>query len=136
MGRVYADTDDLIRFGKDLTTKEYEQVECLLSIACAKLRVLAKKYGKDIDKMIEADEDFLLVVKDTVINCVKRALESNSNDAFSATQTSQTAMGYSVSMTYLNAGQSLYFLRNELKDLGILRQRYGAVEVYSDEIDD
>ena len=38
--------------------------------------------------------------------------------------------GYSATATYINAGQSLYFLRNELKDLGIIRQTYGLLEVY------
>ncbi len=65
-----------------------------------------------------------------------RALEAYSNDNVAASQTSQTALGYSVSMTYLNAGQSLYYLRNELKDLGVLRQKFGAMEVYTDETTD
>lgn len=136
MSRTYATVNDLIRLGKTLTAQEYEQAESLLSTASAKLRVLAKKYGKNIDEMIEKDEDYLLVVKEIVVNAVKRALDAYSDGSAAATQTSQSAMGYSVSMTYLNAGQSLYFLRNELKDLGVLRQRYGAMEVYSDETDD
>jgi hypothetical protein len=37
-------------------------------------------------------------------------------------------------MTYLNAGQALYYLRNELKDLGIIRQRYGALDLYGVEV--
>lgn len=136
MGSTYASVNDLIQFGKTLTAQEYEQADSLLNTASAKLRIIAKKYGKNIDAMIAEDEDYSLVAKDIVVNAVKRALESYSDDMPAATQTSQTAMGYSVSMTYLNAGQSLYFLRNELKDLGILRQRYGAVEVYSDETAD
>lgn len=136
MGRVYANTEDLLTLGKDLTAKEYEQAECLLSFASAKLRLIAKKYGKNIDAMIDEDEDYLLAVKDIVLNSVRRALETYASDTSNATQTSQSAMGYSISMTYLNAGQSLYFLRNELKDLGILRQKYGAMEVYSDETAD
>lgn len=136
MGSTYASVNDLIKFGKTLTAQEYEQAESLLNTASAKLRIIAKKYGKNIDAIIAEDEDYSLVVKDIVVNAVRRALESYSDDMPAATQTSQSAMGYSVSMTYLNAGQSLYFLRNELKDLGILRQRYGAVEVYSDETTD
>lgn len=133
MGSTYASVNDLIQFGKTLTAQEYEQAESLLNTACAKLRVIAKKYGKNIDSMIAEDEDYLFVVKEIVVNAVKRALDTYSDCSAAATQTSQSAMGYSISMTYLNAGQSLYFLRNELKDLGVLRQRYGAVEVYTDE---
>jgi len=133
MGAVYAEVGEIAVFGKNLTTQETEQAESLLAAASAKLRLIAKRYGKDLDAMIAADEDLLLAVKETVISCVKRALDSYSNDTAAATQTSQSALGYSVSMTYLNAGQSLYYLRNELKDLGILRQRYGAMEVYESE---
>lgn len=136
MGNIYATIEDITLFGKDLTTQEREQAENLLAVASAKLRVIAKKYGKDIDSMINSDEDFAFAVKEVVVNCVKRALESYSNDSVAATQTSQSALGYSVSMTYLNAGQCLYYLRNELKDLGILRQRFGAMEVYSNESND
>jgi hypothetical protein len=38
-------------------------------------------------------------------------------------------------MTYFNAGQSLYFLKSELKDLGLMRQSYGALEVYDNDSD-
>ncbi len=135
MAVVYASIEDLRLFGKALTAQEREQAESLLAAASAKLRLIAKKYGKDLNELI-LDEDYALAVKDIVVNCVMRALEAYSNDNVAASQTSQTALGYSVSMTYLNAGQSLYYLRNELKDLGVLRQKFGAMEVYTDETTD
>lgn len=130
MGAVYASAADVEVF-KALSVREQEQVEVLLERASAKLRLTARQYGLDLDAMIEQDEDLLPAVADTVINCVRRALSSYSSDDITASQTSQSALGYSVSMTYINAGQSLYYLKNELSDLGILRQRYGAVEVYA-----
>lgn len=135
MGAVYASVADIEIF-EALSVREQEQVEVLLERASAKLRLTAKQYGVDLDAMIEQDDDLLPVVADTVINCVRRALSSYSNDDITASQTSQSALGYSVSMTYINAGQSLYYLKNELSDLGILRQRYGAVEVYANEDSD
>lgn len=135
MGAVYASVADLEIF-EALSVRELEQAEVLLERASAKLRLTAKQYGVDLDAMIEQDDDLLPVVADTVINCVRRALSSYSNDDITASQTSQSALGYSVSMTYINAGQSLYYLKNELSDLGILRQRYGAVEVYANEDSD
>lgn len=135
MGAVYASVADLEIF-EALSVREQEQVEVLLERASAKLRLTAKQYGVDLDAIIEQDDDLLPVVADTVINCVRRALSSYSNDDITASQTSQSALGYSVSMTYINAGQSLYYLKNELSDLGILRQRYGAVEVYANEDSD
>ena len=129
MGAVYAQLSDLELY-KQLTAEEQTQALTLLAAASAKLRLTAKRYGKDLDAMIDADEDMLPVVKEMVVTCVRRAMEAYAGSAQAATQTSQSALGYSVSMTYLNAGQSLYYLRNELKDLGILRQQYGAMEVY------
>ncbi|MBQ1659036.1 MAG: hypothetical protein II059_04245 [Clostridia bacterium] len=130
MGAVYAALSDVILFSANLTAHEQEQAESLIDTACAKLRLTAKRYGKDLDAMIEADEDLETAVKSVIVTSVKRALQTYSDGDLTAAQTSQSGMGYAVSMTYLNAGQSLYFLRSELKDLGIVRQRYGAMEVY------
>lgn len=131
--KKYAEVSDITALGKALTTAQLEAAEILLETASSKLRITASKYGKDIDKML-ADEvlgaDYELAVKGVVIQAVTRALDSMADSSPAITQGSQSAMGYSVSMTYLNAGQSLYFLRNELKDLGILRQTWGAMEVY------
>ena len=135
----YAETSDIKALGKNLTAQEEETAEILLDTASSKLRIIAHKYGKDIDKMINDEkngDDYALVVKNVVIQAVLRALTSISDTSPAITQGSQSALGYSVSMTYLNAGQSLYFLRNELKDLGLLRQTWGAVEVYGNDADD
>lgn len=134
MGAVYAQLADLM-LSHNLTAQEQEQAESLLETASAKLRLIAKRYGKNLDSMIEADDDLSSVVKETVATCVRRAIESYRSDVSTASQMNQSALGYSISMTYLNAGQSLYYLRNELKDLGILRQRYGGMEVYNAESD-
>lgn len=137
--RSYAEVSDITVLGKTLTAVQLEAAEILLDTASSKLRLTASKYGKNIDAMI-ADEilgaDYAVAVKSVVIQAVCRALDSLSDSSPAITQGSQSALGYSVSMTYLNAGQSLYFLRNELKDLGILRQTYGALEVYSYGADD
>ena len=118
--------------GKKLTAEQQTAAEALIEAASAKLRIIAKKYGKDIDAMIADDDDYDLIVRNTVVQAVTRALSCISDSAPAITQGSQSAMGYSVSMTYLNAGQSLYYLRNELKDLGLLQQTWGAMEVYGD----
>lgn len=137
--KKYAEVSDITALGKALTTAQLEAAKILLETASSKLRITASKYGKDIDKML-ADEvlgaDYELAVKGVVIQAVTRALDSMADSSPAITQGSQSAMGYSVSMTYLNAGQSLYFLRNELKDLGILRQTWGAMEVYGNGNDD
>lgn len=130
MGAVYAALSDVILFSQNLTAHEQEQAESLIDTACAKLRLTAKRYGKDLDAMIAADPDFETAVKSVIVTAVKRALQTYTEGDLTTSQASQSGLGYAVSMTYLNAGQSLYFLRSELKDLGIIRQRYGAMEVY------
>ena len=140
MGNVYASVTDITVLGKTLTAEQETAANVLLTEASAKLRLIARKYGRDIDAMI-ADEtagaDYALAVKSVVVQAVCRALDSVSDAASAAvSQESQSALGYSASFTYLNAGQQLYFLRNEMKELGLLRQTYGALEVFRSGTDD
>lgn len=129
MGAVYATTADVALL-RPLTAQESEQAESLLVSASAKLRLIAKKYGRDLDGLISSDEDYGTAVKAVVTQAVIRALNSVSDNTPPAVQSSQAAMGYSLSMTWLASGQSLYFLKNELKELGLTRQRFDVMEVY------
>lgn len=130
MGTVYASVSDITALGISLTAQQQEAAAILLDTASAKLRLAAKKHGKDLDALIAADADYGAAVKSVVIQSVTRALNSISDSAPALSQGSETNGQYSISMTYLNAGQSLYFLRNELKELGLKRQTYGAIELY------
>lgn len=130
MGSSYAALKDVTALGFTLTAQQTEATKTLLSAASAKLRVIAKKHGRNLDEMCK-DEDFEIAVKNTVIQAAMRALNSISETSPAVSQDTETNGSYSISMTYLNAGQSLYFLRNELKDLGLLRQTYGAIELYN-----
>lgn len=130
MGAVYATIAD-VELLRPLTLQEQEQTPVLLENASAKLRLLAKKYGRSLDELIAEDEDYGTAVKAVVVQAVIRALNSITDNTPPAVQSSQAAMGYSLSMTWLNSGQSLYFLKNELKDLGLMRQRFSALEVYN-----
>ena len=130
MGAVYASVADVALL-RPLTAQEQQQAESLLVSASAKLRLTAKDYGYDLDGLIAEDEDYGSAVQAVVVQAVIRALNSVTDNTPPAVQSSQAAMGYSLSMTWLNSGQSLYFLRNELDELGFLRQRYGALEVYN-----
>lgn len=133
---IYATVQDIQDLIRSLTSAEQDKAGSLLPIASAKLRITAGKYGASIDAMIADNEDFGLAVKEIVCKAVVRALDASaqSGPASVVSQESQSALGYTASMTYLNAGQSLYYLRNELKDLGIARQRYGALDIYASEV--
>lgn len=130
MGTVYASVSDITALGIPLTAQQSEAATSLLVTASAKLRTTAKDHNFDIDQRISDDEDYGEVVKNIIIQSVVRAVSSISTESPAISQGSETNGSYSVSMTYINAGQSLYFLRNELKELGILRQKYGFIEPY------
>lgn len=137
--RVYATVQDIQTLIRPLTPAEQDKAESLLPIASAKLRLQASNYGADINQMIDDNEDYELAVKEIVCKSVVRALDASAQTAQTAaasvvSQESQSGLGYTASMTYLNAGQALYYLRNELKDLGIIRQRYGALDLYGVEV--
>lgn len=133
MGTVYASVEDITALGISLTATQRDAAEILLSTASSKLRLIAKRYGIDLDEAITADDDYNAAVKSIVVQSVTRALNSISDASPAASQGSETNGSYSISMTYLNAGQSLYFLRNELKEIGLKRQVYGALELYGTE---
>ena len=130
----YATIQDIVTLSRNLTPEEQEKAQALIDTACAKLRVQAKKYGKNLDKMIEEDPDLILVTKEIIVKAVSRAIDTSTGPAVS--QITQAGLSYSAQMSFVNAGQNLYFLRNELKDLGILRQTFGALEVFGNVSDD
>lgn len=128
----YATVSDIIAIGKNLTVEEQASAEILIQTASSKIRIIARKYGIDIDKNISdttTGDDLSVAVKNAVVQSVIRAIDSLSSTSSAVSQNSETNGAYNISMTYLNAGQSLYFLNNELKDLGIIRQRYGAIDL-------
>lgn len=133
MGNVYASVSDILAIGRTLTAQQQEAAEVLIEQASAKLRVTARNYHKDIDAMIADEtggEDFALSVKAVIVNAVCRALDSTTT--MPVASESQSGLGYAASVTYTvpAPGQDLYFLRNELRDLGLRQQYYGAIEVY------
>ena len=134
MGAVYATVEDVQTLGRALSAEEQEKAPGLLEIASAMLRREATKRGYDLDGMIAEDEDVGLIAKSVTVRSVVRSLDASAASAQSAvvSQESQSGLGYSASYTYLNAGEALYFLRNELKELGLTQQRFGFVEVYGD----
>ena len=130
MGAVYATVDDVMLIGRPLSATEMDKTRELLSMASALLRQEARKRGYDLDKMIAEDEDIGLIAKNVTVAATVRALNASGDTSPSAVQASQSGLGFSASVTYQNPGQSLYFLRNELKELGLLRQRFSSMEVY------
>lgn len=135
MGAVYATVNDITALGRSLTNQQQEAAEVLLAQASAKLRLMAQKYKKNIDELIAdqvTGEDYALAVKSVVVQAVCRALDSVVGSA-AVQQGTESIGAYSITQIYANAGQSLYFLRNELKDLGLMQQRFGWLDMHSGE---
>lgn len=131
MSAVYATVDDLRRL-RSLTAQEEEAAAVLLPQASAKLRLTAQRYRADIDARIADEttgEDYAQAVKSVVVAAVFRALSALGQSA-TATQNTESIGAYSLTYTFANAGQQLYFLRNELRDLGLLRQTFGMLDIY------
>jgi hypothetical protein len=133
MGTIYASIADIRAAGYPLSAAQETAANTLLEQASAKLRTQARSVGKDIDALIAdpvTGEDFGLAVKSVIVQAVCRGLDSAGGGG-SITQGSQSLGSYSVQQTFFNPGQSLYFVRGELKDLGLYRsQVFGAIDVY------
>ena len=136
---VYATVADIRAVGYPLSEAQETAATTMIEQASARLRLTAKRVGKDIDAMITdpaSGEDYALAVKSVIVQSVCRGLDAAQNSGAAIVQGSQTIGAYSVQQTYFNPGQSLYFVRNELKDLGLYRpQRFGALELWAGEDD-
>lgn len=126
---IYATIDDLTSLWRPMTPEETERAKALLPVVSASLRTEAKKVGKDLEKMIETDEDLAIVAKSVTVDVVARMLMT-STDQEPMTQVTESALGYSAGGTFLVPGGGLFIKKSELARLGLKRQRYGVLDVY------
>ncbi|WP_347714317.1 phage Gp19/Gp15/Gp42 family protein [uncultured Parvimonas sp.] len=124
----FATIEDVINLFRKLDSEEIERATALLPIVCDSLRVEAKKVGKDLDKLAE-DSAFANVVKSVVVDIISRTLLTSTNNE-PMIQTSESALGYSFSGTFLNPGGGLFIKNSELSRLGLKKQRYGVINFY------
>lgn len=130
---AFATLDDVIALsGVAYTTEDQERIEELLPLVSDTLRYEAVKVGKDLDEMKAANEAYASVVKLVTIDVVVRALRQ-SMDTEPMSQESQSALGYSWSGTYAipGGGIAAAIMRNDLKRLGLRRQRYGVIDLWA-----
>lgn len=125
----FATIGDLINLWRPLKQDEETRAEALLPVVSNRLRMEAMRVNKDMDQMIADDEIYADVVKSVTVDIVARTLMT-STDKEPMSQFSQSAMGYSVSGTFLTPGGGLFIKRDELKALGLRKQRYGVIEPY------
>ena len=126
----YATVEDIITLKRPLTAEEQERAEALIPLVCDSLRFEAEKVGKDLDSLIEDSDMLAAVAKSVTVDVVMRELMT-STDSEPMTQMSESALGYSVSGSYLVPGGGLFIKKSELKRLGLSRQKYGVIEFYA-----
>ena len=68
-------------------------------------------------------------MKSVVVDIVARTLMTSTNQE-PMTQYSESALGYSVSGSFLVPGGGLFIKDSELKRLGLKKQRYGIIDFY------
>lgn len=120
--------DDLIKLFRPLQAEEVERAESLIETVISDLKVKAKKVDMDLDELSK-DNDYHNVLKSVVCDIVGRALMT-STDQEPMVQSSESALGYSWSGTFLVPGGGLFIKNDELKRLGLLKQRYGVIDFY------
>ena len=127
----FATLDDITGLFRELTPEESSRATSLLPVVSDNLRIEARNVGKNLDEMVEADQAYANVVKSVTVDIVSRTLlTSTTNEP--AIQTSESALGYSQSTTFLVPGGGLFIKNTELTRLGLRKQRYGVIDFYGE----
>ena len=125
----YATVNDVTTLWRAMTSEEQTRCEALLPIISESLRQEARNVGRDLDQMIAAEDVSADVVKAVTVDVAARTLmTSTSQEPMS--QMAESAMGYSVSGTFLVPGGGLFIKKSELARLGLRRQRFGVIDFY------
>ncbi|HEQ6919213.1 TPA: phage Gp19/Gp15/Gp42 family protein [Streptococcus pyogenes] len=127
----FATTDDVILLWRPLSVDELKRANALMKVVSDTLRMEADKVGKDLDKTMVDKPYFVNVIKSVTVDIVARTLMT-STQGEPMSQESQSALGYTWSGTYLVPGGGLFIKDNELKRLGLKKQRYGGIELYGE----
>ena len=125
----FATVEDLDTLWRNVEDHEIGRSEELLKTVSHVLRVEAKKVNKDLDLLVKEDESYSYLVKSVVVDIVARTLMTSTNQE-PMTQYSESALGYSVSGSFLVPGGGLFIKDSELKRLGFKKQRYGVINFY------
>lgn len=130
MAQPFATVNEMTELFRAMTADEQARAAKLLPIVSDTLRVEARNAGKDLDRMIAADCSgaYANVVKSVTVDVTARALMTPTNEA-PMSQYSQSALGYSVSGTFLVPGGGLFVKREELRRLGLRVQKGGCIRL-------
>lgn len=125
----FATVEDIGLLWRTLKPEEIDRANALLEVVSNNLRVEADKVGRDLDVMVTDSPVYASVVKSVTVDIIARTLMT-STDQEPMTQTTESALGYSFTGSYLVPGGGLFIKKTELARLGLRRQRYGVMDIY------
>lgn len=125
----FATISDIATLWRPMSSEEEERAEALLPIVSDSLRYEAQKVGKDLDQMIANNSVLSNIAKSVTVDVVARALMTSTNQE-PTTQFAQSALGYSVSGSFLVPGGGLFIKKSELARLGLRSQSVRLVQMY------
>lgn len=131
MATAFATLADVMAVsGATYTQEEQDRINTLLPLLSDALRYEAQKVGKDLDDMA-SDATYANTLKLVTCDIVIRAMRQTSSGEPMA-QESQSALGYSWSGTYAIPGGGIAqaIMKNDLKRLGLRRQRMGVIDLW------
>ena len=127
----FATIQDMEVLWRPMTPAEEERAGELLTVVSDLLRDSAKRVGKDLDQMIEDGEITSSTAKSVTVDIVARALMT-STEGEPLTQSTESALGYSFTGTFLVPGGGLFIKRDELARLGLKRQKMGVIDLWAE----
>lgn len=125
----FATIDELTTLWRELKPDEIDRANALLKVVSDTLRFEAEKVGKDLDLQSAVSRNFESVLKSVTVDIVARTLMT-STDQEPMIQSSESALGYSTSGTFLVPGGGLFIKNSELSRLVLKQQRWGAFDIY------
>ena len=129
---AFADLADVQTLtGMTYSEAEQGRINALLPMVSDALCWEAERVGQNLQQMIYENDALASVAKMVTVDIVVRVLRQ-SQEGEPMSQESQSALGYTWSGTYAvpGGGISGAIMRNDLKRLGIKRQRYGVIDLW------
>lgn len=120
---------DIENLFRPLSVDESAKASALIPVVIDLLRQEAVNVGRNLDQMVDDGKILPNVLKSVVVDIVGRSLMTSTNQE-PVSQFSQSALGYSVSGTYLVPGGGIYIKKSEKARLGLTRQRIRMVDLY------
>lgn len=124
----FVSLEDINALFRPLSSTEEDRAVALIPVVCDTLRQEAANVGKDLDTMLESGKLKENVVKSVCVDIIARTLMTSTNSE-PMTQMSQSALGYTVSGTFLSPGGGLFIKKSELSRLGLRRQKVGVIDL-------